>query len=194
MQYMETQIAIRNALPTVSHTWHKPQFLSLNAEFKLSDEKSRLKPKFTSYKCCSMNMFFTTPYVYDNKAMETEWASFTILLLLKKHLQKQAGNGAGKRTRKGLALFEIKFPLVAVVMTFYHPCSSPPFLVRLFSPFPTVVSFFYIPIPFTLMWLGKKIQYKCQENYCIFRSPAVNIEGGQQCCSCLGRGSGFGRT
>jgi hypothetical protein len=110
--------------------------------------------------------------------------AFPILLLLKKHLQKQAGNGGGKRTRKGLALFEIKFPLVAVVMTFYHPCNSPPFLVRLFPPFPTVVSFFYTPIPFALMWLGNKIQYKCQKNFCILSSPAVNIEGGQQCCTC----------
>ena len=75
--------------------------------------------------------------------METEWASFPILLLLKKHLRKKAGNGAAKRTRKGLALFEIKFPLVAVVMTFYHPCSSPLFLVRLFSPFPPVFPFLY---------------------------------------------------
>jgi hypothetical protein len=62
-------------------------------------------------------------------------------------LRNQAGNGAGERTRKGLALFEIKFPLVAVMMTFYHPCSSPLFLVRLFSPFPPVVPFFISPSP-----------------------------------------------
>lgn len=101
-------------------------------------------------------MCFSTPCLCDNKAMEIEWTSFPILLLLKKHLRKKAGNGAGKRTRKGLALFEIKFPFVAVVMTFYHPCSSPLFLVRLFSPFPPVFPFFISSSPFTLMRLGRK--------------------------------------
>jgi hypothetical protein len=104
------------------------------------------------YFVCCKNMFLSTLYLCDNEAMETEWASFPILLVLKKHLRKKAGNGASKRTRKRLALFEIKFPLVAVVMTFYHSCSSPLFLVRFFSPFP----FFISPPPLLQCGLGKK--------------------------------------
>lgn len=112
---------------------------------------------YSSYKGCCKSVFLGALYLCDNEAMEAEWARFPILLLLKKHLRKKAGNGASKRTRKGLALFEIKFPLVAVVMTFYHPCSSPLFLVRFFSSFPPVSLFFFsIPIPLTLMRLGKK--------------------------------------